>query len=726
MPKIQCLSPHVADLIAAGEVVERPASAAKELVENAIDAGAKHVTVELQNGGMTFLRVTDDGCGMASDDAETAFLRHATSTLRTAEDLEAIHTLGFRGEALAAISSVSRIDLMTKTADAPFGTSLHLEAGVVTERGEVGCPNGTTIIVRDLFYNTPARLKFMKRDAVEASALLSTVQRLALAHPETAIRVLRDGEEQLSTVGDGELLGAVRAVLGRQTAKDLIAVNSHWDKYTLTGFVSRPNATRGNRANQLFFVNGRNIRSKTMTAALEEAYRNRLMVGRYPTCVLCLTLPEHLVDVNVHPAKTEVKFINERDIFDCIRYGVQGALDRASGKAELHLPQQRHAAHEGDASEPQLRSPAPIASPAPKSAPKQTFFRTMSAEEYRTFAQVLKEAPRVQPSDAALESLAENAAARTAAPKTAPAATDSEAAVAVTPAEGASSESRSKPLTNSSNSFNAASVPSVGAEKAASDDLVGHDSPSEYGSPAAPDSPVGHDGMAAESPAPETDGPGTNTPKTTAPKTDEPTRASDTVGLPPEAADASEYRIVGEVLNTYIIVEQGRSVLLIDKHAAHERILFEKFRKQTEPVMSQLLLAPILWEPEREEAAILLENEALLRDCGYEVSDYGGGTLAIRQLPSEIDPDDAAALLGALASDLRAGKRVKPSELRDTMLHTIACKAAIKGGWHTDEREREALVREVMTRDDLKYCPHGRPICVELTAGQLERTFKRA
>ncbi len=710
MPKIQCLSPHVADLIAAGEVVERPASAAKELVENAIDAGAKHVTVELQNGGMTFLRVTDDGCGMASDDAETAFLRHATSKLRTAEDLEAIHTLGFRGEALAAISSVSRIDLMTKTADAPFGTSLHLEAGVVTERGEVGCPNGTTIIVRDLFYNTPARLKFMKRDAVEASALLSTVQRLALAHPETAIRVLRDGEEQLSTVGDGELLGAVRAVLGRQTAKDLIAVNSHWDKYTLTGFVSRPNATRGNRANQLLFVNGRNIRSKTMTAALEEAYRNRLMVGRYPTCVLCLTLPEHLVDVNVHPAKTEVKFINERDIFDCIRYGVQGALDRASGKAEMHLPQQKHAAHEGDAPE-QLRSPAPIASPAPKSAPKQTFFRTMSAGEYRTFAQVLKDAPRVQPSDAALESLAENAAARNAAQKAAPAATKFEACGAAVPQEAAPSatpEARSKSLINDSNSLNSSFVPSVGAEEASSSDLVGHD------------------GMAAERPAPETDAPGTNTPKTTAPKTDEPAQAPDTVGLPPEAADASEYRIVGEVLNTYIIVEQGRRVLLIDKHAAHERILFEKFRKQTEPIMSQLLLAPILWEPEREEAAILLENEALLRDCGYEVSDYGGGTLAIRQLPSEIDPDDAAALLGALASDLRAGKRVKPSELRDTMLHTIACKAAIKGGWHTDEREREALVREVMTRDDLKYCPHGRPICVELTAGQLERTFKRA
>lgn len=638
MPKIQCLSPQLADMIAAGEVVERPASAAKELVENAIDAGAKHVTVEIENGGMTFLRVTDDGCGMEPQDAETAFLRHATSKLRHPEDLEAIHTLGFRGEALAAISAVSRIDLLTKTADAAFGTSLHLEAGTVTERGEAGCPDGTTIIVRDLFFNTPARLKFMKRDAVEASALLSAVQRLALAHPEVSLRLLRDGEEQLSTPGDGDLLSAISAVLGRQATKELTPVSSHWDRYELTGYVSRPNATRGTRANQLFFVNGRHIRSKTMTAALEEAYRNRLMAGRFPYCVLCLTMPEHLVDVNVHPAKIEVKFLNERDVFECLRYGVQGALDRADGRVQMTLLHQKDEPVKSPVTELKTASPRPVQQAA------QPFFRTMSAEEYRAAAKTLAEAPRVQPSEAVLRSV----------------------------------EPPKKP----------ASAP-----------LPTRPAPEPVKAAVPAPQPI------KPTPAPE--------------KTPEPEPA-----LP--VGSAPDYRIVGEVLNTYIIVEQGREVLLIDKHAAHERILFEKLCASQEPILSQLLLEPILCKPEREEAAILLENEALLTHCGYAVSDYGDGTLAISQLPAELAPADAAATLTALAGDLLNGKRSDPTALRDSMLHTIACKAAIKGGWHTDEKERAALVRQVLSRNDLKYCPHGRPICVVMTAGQLERQFKRS
>ncbi len=665
MPKIQQLSPHVADLIAAGEVVERPASAAKELVENAIDAGAKHITVELQNGGMTFLRITDDGCGIAAEDAETAFLRHATSKLRTAEDLEAIRTLGFRGEALAAISSVSRVDLLTKTADAEFGVSLHLEAGVVTERGEAGCPNGTTIIVRDLFYNTPARLKFMKRDSVEASALLSTVQRLALAHPEVSVRVLRDGEEQLNTPGDGRLLSAVHAVMGKQTAKEMVAVQSRWEKLTLTGYVSRPTATRGTRGNQLFFVNGRYIRSKTLTAALEEAYRNQLMVGRFPSCVLCLQLPEHLVDVNVHPAKTEVKFLHERDIFDCIRYGVQGALDKASGRVEMRLPElERTAPTQSDhtlrSAAAELSMGARTAHTSGSSTPKQTFFRTMSAEDYRVFAQAVKDAPRVQPSEAVLRALSRT-----------PAQKPPEADKSLPHAEGA----MHTPATVTPDSVTSTSV----------------------------------------TPAPVTSEPAA------APEASSVADAQQT--LPLQTAD---FRVVGEVLDTYIIVEQANTVLLIDKHAAHERILFEKLRAHPEPVMPQLLLTPILCEPEREECAVLLENAPLLREYGYEISDYGDGMLAIRQIPAEIDPEDAAATLTALAADLMAGKRLEPGVLRDHLLHTIACKAAVKGGRHSDAREREALVREVLSRDDLKYCPHGRPICAVLTASQLERQFKRA
>ena len=684
MPKIQQLSPHVADLIAAGEVVERPASAAKELVENAIDAGARNVTVELQNGGMTFLRVTDDGCGIPADEAETAFLRHATSKLRQAADLEAIHTLGFRGEALAAISSVSRIDLLTKTADAPFGLSLHLEAGKVTQREEAGCPDGTTIIVRDLFFNTPARMKFMKRDTVEGSALLDTVRRLAVAHPEVSFRVLREGEELLHTSGDGQLLGAVYAVLGRQTAKDMIAVDSHWEKIALTGFVTKPTATRGNRSGQLFFVNGRFVRSKTLMAALEEAYRNRMMVGRFPACVLHLHIPEHLVDVNVHPAKTEVKFLNEREVFDCVRYGVQGALDGDAGRVELKL----NSGH--------------------TAAPRQDFYRTMTAEEYREFSKAAQNAPRVQPSAAALNSL--KSPSRFEPTKTAP------------------------ELTNRSVGDDAHIVPSAGifhspvpavtdtpaepANHSVGDDV--HIAPpagiSHFPVPAVTDTPaelanhsVGDDAHIV----PSADAPH--------PPASDQAEPLDQTALPlPEQT----WRLVGEAFDTYLIVEQGAELLLIDKHAAHERILFEKLRARTEPVLPQLLLQPIICTPEREETAVLLENSALLAEFGYDYTDLGGA-LAIRQIPAELDPAEAASSLTALAGELLAGKQLAPEALRDNLLHTVACKAAIKGSRHTDEAEKRALVAEVLSRSDIQYCPHGRPVCIRLTRSQLERQFKR-
>ena len=666
MAIIQKLPQQVADMIAAGEVVERPASAAKELVENAIDAGAKHVTVELQNGGMTFLRVTDDGCGMGAEDAETAFLRHATSKLRTAQDLEAIHTLGFRGEALAAISAVSRVDLLTRRRENDFGTSLHLDGGVVTERGEAGCPVGTTIIVRDLFYNTPARLKFMKRDTVEGAAVLAAVQKLALAHPEIAFRVLREGAEQLQTPGDGQLESALYAVLGRQSAREMVAVESKWERFTLSGFVSRPTATRGNRMQQIFFVNGRLVRSKTMTAALEEAYSNRLMVGRYPYCVLELRLPEHLVDVNVHPAKIEVKFLREHDVFECVRYGVQGALDRASGRVELHfgktpLP-----------SEPQKTAPAVASPTAVQTAKNPEFFRTMTAGEFREFAQTVRPAPR-------------------------PSAPERPA-----PVEDRPLEPRPEP-------HGGIPVPPVQRTVRPVDVLC------DLEEPEGPVLPPEQAKAAVQEQK-----------KTAAPE--QPPLAPQEAEQPVDLTAESEqsYRIVGEVLDTYILVEQGRQLLLIDKHAAHERILFEKFRARQEPILSQLLLTPVLYHADREEAAVLLENTALLEQCGYGISDYGDGTLAVGQIPADLAPEDAAATLGALASDLLAGKQTDPKTLRDNMLHTIACKAAIKGGWHTEDAERAELVRQVLSRDDLKYCPHGRPICAVMTAAQLERQFKRS
>ena len=382
MPKIIQLSQHVANLIAAGEVVERPASVVKELLENAVDAGASKVTIEIKDGGMTFIRVTDNGCGMLPEDARTAFLRHATSKLRTAEDLAAITHLGFRGEALAAIASVSRIDLLTKTADELAGTSLHLEAGEITEESEAGCPDGTTIIIRDLFFNTPARMKFMKSDTVEGGRVAAAVQLQALAHPEVAFRFLRDGKEVLSTPGTGDLEAAVYCVYGRDSAK-MIQVDAKWENYRLTGYISKPTDARPSRSLQTFFVNDRPVRSRLLIAALEEAYRNQIMVGKFPACVLHLTVPATAVDVNVHPAKTEVKFLSEKSVFDCVHYSVLGALNKTPDRPNVQF------------------KPAPAPQPAPKTvatpAPKQeSFFRTMTAEEYRNFSSAVQSAPQPQ------------------------------------------------------------------------------------------------------------------------------------------------------------------------------------------------------------------------------------------------------------------------------------------------------------------------------------------
>ncbi len=701
MSKIQQLSPHLADLIAAGEVVERPASCAKELVENSIDAGSTQITVEIQNGGMTYLRVTDNGCGIPAEDVETAFLRHATSKLKTASDLESIKTLGFRGEALAAISAVSRMDILTKTADATFGTGLHLEGGVVTERSEAGCPQGTTMIVRDLFYNTPARMKFMKSDSAEASALISSMQKLALAHPEVSFRILKDGQLQFQTDGDGSLYSTIYGVLGKLTAKDMISVESRWDKYSLSGFVSKATASRGNRSTQIFFVNGRLVRSKSMTVALEEAYRNRIMVGRFPYCVLHLRMPEHLVDVNVHPAKVEVKFLNERDVFDTIRYGVEGALDKTTDRPEIKLPKEPAPASASGPSTPtdpnnRVRNVGAL----PLHSPRGDFYRNMTAEEYRAFAKVVSSAPSVTPSKTVKEQLFTPAPSPIPTPISAPA-----------------------PAPSSKKAPERISIPGIAGVKGLSslgidsfDDSpsVSEDTGFDIGISDIDLSPI-------EAPEAETS---IETASTAEPASKEslPDILQSEESLLPQE---KPYRLVGEVLNTYIIVEQDRTLLLIDKHAAHERILFEKLRARQDPMMSQLLLTPILFTPEREEGAILLENAQTLSQLGFSLSDYGDGTLAINEIPDEIQSQDAEVTLNVLASQLMAGKRLDPSTLRDELLHTIACKAAIKGGQHNGGIELEVLVKEVLSREELKHCPHGRPICITMTASQLERQFKR-
>ncbi len=644
MGKIHKLSPALADMIAAGEVVERPASVIKELIENAIDAGATQITVEIKNGGITFMRVTDNGCGMSPEDAPTAFLRHATSKLRCAEDLSAIATMGFRGEALAAISAVSKIDLLTCAQGAQNGTGVRVEASVVKDVSPAGCPQGTTIIVRELFYNTPARMKFLKRDSVEGGYINSTVQRQALSHPEIAFRLIRDGKPELSTPGDGKLLSAIYATMGRQAAGEMVPLQGGSGGITLSGYVGLPSANRGSRSSQHFFVNGRYVKSKTMSLALEEAYRNQMMTGRFPICVIHLQLPPSAVDVNVHPAKTEVKFLREGDVYDAIRYGVYGAIHTTQDRPELTIPREK---------------------------PKNDFYQTMSAGEYRS--RVLS----AQEQQTARAFLKTTAAQRTESPRL-----SVRDGVRLAPGVGGS-VSVSRQLTSLRQAKETAPT----------------EAPAE--APAQTALPL------SAPPAPKT-------------PTPEPEQRI------PQKPEAPPYRIIGQTMDTYILVEQGDNLLLFDKHAAHERILFESLKAQEHEIMSQLLLSPLQLRLDQEEKALLLSQTEVLSRLGFTIEDFGDGCLLVRSVPAALEAQDTQACLEQLSQDIRDGRRLDPTTVYDNLLHTIACKAAIKGGRKTDLRELDALIAQLMSREDIQHCPHGRPVCITLSRSHLERQFKRA
>ena len=630
MPQIQQLPAHIADLIAAGEVVERPASVCKELLENALDAGASAVSVELEKGGLTYLRVTDNGCGMAADQLPTAFLRHATSKLRTASDLAAIHTLGFRGEALAAISAVSRLDVFSREPSSDAGAMLHLEGGVPGEVTAAGCPVGTTVCVRDLFYNTPARMKFMKKDSAEGAAASAVVTQLALSHPDVSFKLLRDGAEVLHTPGNGELLPAVYAALGREFALSLLPVSGSNGDVKVSGFVTKPLAGHGTRARQLFFVNGRLVKSQLLTAAVEEGYRNRLLKGKFPGCVLHITLPADAVDVNVHPAKTVVKFVSDKTVFDAVYHTVTSALD------EEGRP--------------------------PKTAEKP-FFQAMTAAEFRARPDTPAPKNAVElPAGRAIGS----APARTYTPVPAPAP--------------------------------AAPVPEVRD--------VAPEPGKAFTAPTARPGTVYHITPPAAAPEPEP--------------------AQQAIEMPDvPVREEAPWRIAGEVLKTYIICEDGDgAVWLIDKHAAHERVRFDALKASPVPPMEQQLLTPAAVTLSGEEYGAVLENLPLLERCGFLCEDFGDGTVLVRALPDDVPAAEAASTLEEMAQKLLL-QRADPETLRDELLHTIACKSAIKAGMTSDVTELAALVRRVQS-GEIRYCPHGRPVAARLTRYELEKMFKRA
>ena len=640
MPDIQILSPHLADLIAAGEVVERPASVVKELVENAFDAGAHTVTVELRGGGATYLRVTDDGCGMTPEDAGIAFLRHATSKLHDAQGLEAIGTMGFRGEALAAISAVSHITLTTRQRGAAAGTHMTLDAGDIQDMYETGCPEGTTMIVRDLFYNTPARRKFLKTDRAEGAACAAAALRCALGRPDVSVRCIRDGEELFFSPGDNKLDSCVYSLLGRELAKTLLPCEGEVDGVRVHGFISSPAAGRGSRAQQHFFCNGRWIRSAALQAALEQAYRNTLLVGRFPACVLYVELSCAAVDVNVHPAKTEVKFSHERAVFDAVYYGARAALE-AEKEPVATLSK--------TAAKPE---PAPKADPFPPAASSRS-----AAPAAPVFSGARTYAPAA-PAEEALSFRSPTASAF--------------AAPRVTP-------------------------PPVFTPSAPA-------APQPPG-PIAPAAPVEQGVQTALEPA------------SAEPETPSPLARA----VPPETPPA---RLIGEAMHTYILVEKGDTLILIDKHAAHERINFDRLRQNPADIPSQTLLEPLPFTPDESDADVLQQHGDTLAELGFTLEPFGRSDYILRGVPAQIDAGDALPALEEICAQLRHGAHTDAQAVRDEVLKTVACKAAIKAGWQTEPEELLRLA-DAVCAGEVKYCPHGRPVAVTLTRRELDKLFKR-
>lgn len=629
MARIQVLDKHTAELIAAGEVVERPSSVVKELVENAIDAGATSIAVEIENGGITCLTVRDNGCGFVREDVPTAFLRHATSKIRTEEDLDRIGTLGFRGEALASVAAVARVELVTRTEEELAGTYYRIEGGEEIELSDVGCARGSTITVRDLFYNVPARMKFLKKDVGEANAVAAVVDRLALSHPEISFRFVRDGREELLTPGDNDLYSCIGSVLGREFAKTLIPLEYALGGIRVHGYICRPTSARANRTMQHFFINGRYVKTRTAMAALEQAYKGSVMVGKFPSCVMNIEMPPETVDANVHPAKIEVRFVNEKPVFDAVYHGVRSALEGESApkQATFTAP---------------VRPPEAVIPPRPSTA--------------HTIAKTVSERPMP--------------------PVTLPAA----------PTPSVPKAPPAPSFVRSGSSGTLRDTSSIGRS------------------------------LFTETAA---------TPVVPAPPKVEETPLPVVESVPEILPDIPEpVRLVGEVLHTYIVAEWRGSVYFIDKHAAHERLLYNEL-KQTEHTDAQLLLAPLTVTLSREEFEALTAADEQLRAAGFDAEEFGGRSLIVRAVPMPLVGTDIAEGLREIAGGLIAGRREITTAKLDWIYHSVACRAAVKAGDLSTPTELQRLAERVLWQDDVRTCPHGRPVCFELTAKEIEKQFGR-
>ena len=706
MAVIHVLDQHTAELIAAGEVVERPASAVKELVENAIDAGATQVTVSIERGGVSLIQVSDNGSGIEAEYIATAFIRHATSKIRTEADLDHICTLGFRGEALASIASVARVEVLTRTEQDEFACRYRIEGG--TERGmEADArPVGTTITVRDLFYNTPARMKFLKKDSSEGTYVADAVSRAALSHPEVAVKFIREGKTQFQTPGDGTLRSAAYGVLGREFSKSLLEVDGTVGLYRVHGLVTPPSACRASRGMQHFYINGRYVKNSTMMAALENAYKGTLMQGRFPGCVLMLEMPPELVDVNVHPAKTEVRFAREKDVFDAVYSAVKSVvLLPASGERRFQFADSTEETPAAGAKETSAAAPIDSAVPArPKeSVPSVMHPAAPAAQEVPVHTYV-----------------ASRLSVQAGSPAPAPREQDRDVWKSLPSEPETEGILRSVPL-QLTKSYRPAREEML--DIAPTEEEVPH---LQQSTPAAEEPPKEPDGRMDDQPvqaAPPAEPAGAPALENQ-PVDSVEMPAAQQLALEPEP-EIEPLRYVGEVFKTYIITQRGEEMCLIDKHAAHERLIYEELAKNYGNVPSQMLLMPVPVQLNAEEKNALLGNLDLLRDAGVELDDFGGNTVMIRAVPADVQADDVEELAIELAAKLAKGAKDALSEKTEWVLHSISCRAAMKAGDKTRPEGLLRLAEQIMAGKVPPFCPHGRPIVLKLTRKELEKQFGR-
>lgn len=658
MPKINVLPKSLAELIAAGEVVERPASVVKELLENSIDAGASNVTVEIKNGGISYIRITDDGCGISREDVRTAFISHATSKIATPDDLNAILTLGFRGEALASVCAVARVEMMTKTPIDSVGTRYVIESGEEVLLDDAGCPSGTTIIVRDLFYKTPARMKFLKKDVTEANAVASVVDRIALSHPEVSIRFIRDGKQTLITSGKGDLLTCIREIFGKDFSSSLIPAEYHGQGIEVSGFVSKPAASRPNRNMQFFFLNNRLIKTGTGSAAISEGYKNSIMVGKFPSCVLNIKINPSLVDVNVHPAKTEVRFSDERIIFNAVFYACKNALSVGDTPSQVKQTQIKADYYT-----------------APPKAAEQLKIETPAVTPAKDFWQYI---PKKQQ-------------------------TETTPAVSVKPVE--KTEIKYPVI-----SVAVAKEPENSGEKKIDniEDILLKSQPK-------PKEPV----------AEVTEQHIVNFSEIKTETLDEIDKTEKSEEVAALVFEEEQFHLVGEAFKTYIICEYKGKLVIIDKHAAHERIIYEKLKSESGDRTPQLLLMPVTVTLSKEEYSAVLDNYDIINKAGFDVEDFGNGCVIVRECPMEIDADDVEDIICEIAGRFVEKKQDVSFEKLDWLFHSVACRSAIKAGNFTSRLEMERFAKQLLSMPDIRYCPHGRPVLVEMTQRELEKSFGR-